>query len=125
VNWLIRTFECSTTSICTIAAEYGHLHLIQWARSKGYLWNEKTSSSSAWNFDDTKTEDRALEILQWLRLNGCPSRRSARDGLRPSGITRHVLLQLGVDILMYLNGPIKMDVRGMKLHVLLLLRRDI
>nr|WIL04766.1 ankyrin repeat-containing protein [Cedratvirus duvanny] len=51
-------------SICTIAAKNGHLEVLQWARANGCPWNEGTCTYAAGNGH--------LEVLQWARANGCP-----------------------------------------------------
>ena len=48
---------------CAIAAEGGHLEVLQWLRANGCPWDEKTCSMSA--------EGGHLDVLQWARANGC------------------------------------------------------
>jgi hypothetical protein len=49
--------------ICAMAALYGALASVQWARANGYEWNWKTCYAAA--------DGGHLEVLQWLRANGC------------------------------------------------------
>ena len=53
-----------TDDITLTAAQAGHLHVLQWARSKGYPWNTNTCSISA--------QLGHLQILQWATAEGCP-----------------------------------------------------
>src|SRR5947207_11100310 len=49
--------------VCEIAAAYGWLDLLMWARERNYEWNSKTCSSAAlYGYFD---------ILKWAKLNGC------------------------------------------------------
>ncbi|KAG5189319.1 hypothetical protein JKP88DRAFT_353151 [Tribonema minus] len=47
-----------------LAAEGGHLELLQWARANGGAWDEQTCSCAAGKGH--------LELLQWARANECP-----------------------------------------------------
>jgi hypothetical protein len=49
---------------CSVAAERGHLEVLQWLREKGYPWNKLTCTRAARNGH--------LHILQWARQNSCP-----------------------------------------------------
>lgn len=49
---------------CSSFAAHGRLPALQWARSKGLEWNEKTCEYAAIGAH--------LELLQWARANGCP-----------------------------------------------------
>src|SRR4051794_23878315 len=49
---------------CRIAAAYGYLNLIRWARTNGCSWNADTCASAA--------QGGHLEVLKWARANGCP-----------------------------------------------------
>ena len=51
-------------NLCAYAAEGGHLAVLQWARSEGRPWDERTCAKAAMNGH--------LEILQWARANECP-----------------------------------------------------
>ena len=64
LQWL-REKACPwDSSTCNEAAEFGHLHILRWARANGCDWNEETCSNAAYGGH--------LHILQWLRENGCP-----------------------------------------------------
>ncbi len=49
---------------CSTAACYGHLEILQWARSQGCPWNSDTCAYAA--------REGHLEILQWAINQGCP-----------------------------------------------------
>ena len=49
---------------CVLAAGGGHLHILQWARENGCPWDEDTCLWAA--------DSGHLHILQWARENGCP-----------------------------------------------------
>ena len=52
-----------------MAAEYGRLGVLQWARENGCPWSEQAG--------DLASEGGHLNVLRWARENGCPlSRRS-------------------------------------------------
>ena len=46
-----------------IAAQNGHLEVLQWARNNGCDWDSDTCACAAQNGH--------LEVLQWARNNGC------------------------------------------------------
>jgi len=48
----------------SIAARFGHLHILQWLRKRGTRWDEMTCSEAAYGGH--------LEVLKWARKNGCP-----------------------------------------------------
>ncbi|CAB9496674.1 ankyrin repeat protein [Seminavis robusta] len=50
--------------VCTAIAKIGNIAVMQWARQKGFPWNEDTCARAA--------ENGHLEMLQWLREKGCP-----------------------------------------------------
>jgi hypothetical protein len=50
-------------STCKIAARYGHLHVLKWARESGCGWNQWTCVGAA--------RGGYLHVLQWARENGC------------------------------------------------------
>jgi hypothetical protein len=59
-----RSNGCSWNErTCYFAAQNGHLEVLQWARSNGCSWNRDTCSEAAHNGH--------LEVLQWARSNGC------------------------------------------------------
>ena len=49
--------------ICAYSAEGGHLAVLQWARVKGYPWDEYTCAMAARNGH--------IKVLQWARANEC------------------------------------------------------
>ena len=50
--------------MCKVAAVYGQLEVLQWARAHGCPCDEKTCAYAARNGH--------LAVLQWARANGCP-----------------------------------------------------
>ena len=58
-----RTGTCDTET-CAKAAIFGHLDVLQFARSRGCPWSEFTCCSAA--------ENGQLACLEWLHENGCP-----------------------------------------------------
>lgn len=50
--------------LCRTAAKYNRLEILQWLRSKFYLWNETTCEAAI--------EHKDLRLLQWARDQGCP-----------------------------------------------------
>ena len=46
VKWLVEYLKYPTTTICELASEGGHLHLLQWSRSNGCPWSENTCSNA-------------------------------------------------------------------------------
>ena len=54
----------SILSICTCAAKFGQMDILQWARQNGCPWDEQTCTSAA--------ENGHLEVLIWAQQNGCP-----------------------------------------------------
>ena len=48
---------------CYIAAEHGHVHVLEWARYQGVHWNNQTCAAAA--------GAGKLEVLLWLRQKGC------------------------------------------------------
>jgi len=68
-----RHYSC----VCSIAAEYGHLHVLEWACGQGYIMDSTTCSWAAGSGH--------LPILQWARARGCAwtnwtCRRAAEGG---------------------------------------------
>ena len=55
---------CRITDLCDLAAQAGHLGVLQWARKHGCRWGEKTCAHAAWGGH--------LDVLQWAREHGCP-----------------------------------------------------
>ena len=51
------------TRTCDIAAEYGHLHILKYAKEHRCRWNEKTCEKAAKNGH--------LHILKYAREHGC------------------------------------------------------
>jgi hypothetical protein len=60
-----------------MAAEGGHLEVLQWARTNGCDWDESTCYAAA--------EGGHLEVLQWLRANGCDWGRAECMMVAPEG----------------------------------------
>lgn len=54
----------STRSMCSMAATYGHLSVLQWLIEHGCDMHKEVCSIAALNGH--------LNILQWARANGCP-----------------------------------------------------
>jgi len=52
------------TWTCSNAAKYGHLKILKWARANGCRWNTWTCSNAAMH--------NHLEVLRWARDSGCP-----------------------------------------------------
>jgi hypothetical protein len=50
------------SDLCKIAAKKGNLKALQWARSEGYHWDERTCLEAAFK--------GYLEILKWSHANG-------------------------------------------------------
>jgi hypothetical protein len=50
--------------ICTASAQFGRLHILQWARANGCEWDSGTTDFAA--------EGGHLEVLQWAIEIGCP-----------------------------------------------------
>jgi hypothetical protein len=50
--------------LCSTAAQFGNLKILQIARNFGYAWTEWTCSNAALN--------GYLKILKWLKAEGCP-----------------------------------------------------
>jgi len=63
LQWLRWRGCLWNSSTCNMAAEFGHLHILQWARENGCDWNERTCCDAVIGGH--------LHILQWLRENGC------------------------------------------------------
>lgn len=59
--------RASGTKSCAAAALKlnGHLHVLKWMHEVIYVWDELTSANAA--------AGGHLEVLLWLRANGCPS----------------------------------------------------
>ncbi len=61
--------------ICNAAARYGHLEVLQWARSQDYRWDGSTCAAAA--------KGGHLDVLKWLVENGCPwDKRTFDEGSR-------------------------------------------
>lgn len=56
--------------ICYIAAQAGHLHIIQWARENGCEWNDETCKVAV--------ESGHWDIARWCIDNGCACSESMR-----------------------------------------------
>jgi hypothetical protein len=51
-------------SFYAIAAQSGHLHILQWLYDKGYPWDKDTCAGAK--------EKGHQHILDWIHANGCP-----------------------------------------------------
>jgi len=64
IEWL-RSKGCTWSErACTMAAQEGHLHALQWLRERGCPWDEKVCARAMRNGH--------LHIVEWARANGCP-----------------------------------------------------
>ncbi len=61
---LLSPLSFPSSAFATVAAEGGHLKVLQWARSQGCPWDGQTCAMAA--------RGGHLEVLQWLRTQGCP-----------------------------------------------------
>ena len=61
---LLRRGLLDKKHFCTVAAGFGNVHVLRWARSVGCSWDEYTCHAAA--------KGGQLEAMQWLRDNGCP-----------------------------------------------------
>ena len=57
-------YPWSDVRTCTVAAKNGHLHIVQYARDNGCPWDKETCANAAWNGH--------FNILQYARKYGCP-----------------------------------------------------
>jgi hypothetical protein len=49
---------------CMLAAQYGHLHVLQWLREDGATWDSRVI---------TCAEEHGYNyVIEWARENGCP-----------------------------------------------------
>ena len=56
-------FKIRDKTMCSYAAEYGHLEILKWARKNKYHWDFLVCSNAA--------RGGHFEILKWARENGC------------------------------------------------------
>jgi hypothetical protein len=56
--------QTGTRGTCAVAAQKGHLEVLQWARANGCPWDKETCRLAAMGGH--------LEVLLWLRANDCP-----------------------------------------------------
>jgi hypothetical protein len=67
LEWLCKRYGYPAKNgprLCGRAARFGHLHILQWARSVNIQWDDRVCSSAA--------SGGHLHILQWARANNCP-----------------------------------------------------
>ena len=85
--------------VCSMAAEGGHLNVLQWLRESGCNWDSETTQCAL--------ERGNLEILKWATENGCPIRSTASETASRYG-NLHILKWL------YDSGYIKLNIECMK-----------
>ena len=56
--------QTGTRGTCAVAAQKGHLEVLQWAHTNGCPWDKETCRLAAMGGH--------LEVLLWLRANDCP-----------------------------------------------------
>ena len=64
LEWALSVGAVDASSLCSIAARYGPLELLVWARGRAFPWDSSTFVSAA--------EGGRVDILDWLFVNGCP-----------------------------------------------------
>jgi hypothetical protein len=89
-------------SLCNVAAKFGKLEVLKWARENGCEWSWRTCSEAAenghldvlkwtqengcgWDFETCSAAARSghLEVLQWAHENGCNwSERTCEEAAR-------------------------------------------
>lgn len=68
LEWLLSLNEkkhLKSENVCTNAAYYGHLEVLQWARKRQFPWNASVVEAAA--------ENGHLEVLEWAIKNNSPS----------------------------------------------------
>ncbi len=60
---LIGNNKKNKNKICELAAGYGFLNILKWARENGCYWNSSICYYAA--------ENGHLEVLKWAKENGC------------------------------------------------------
>lgn len=75
LKWLITNQKCPVSKgVCNAAAEYNHLHILQWLHRRSRRSTEDINNNCPWS-DETvncSAKGQNLEILKWLIFNGCP-----------------------------------------------------
>jgi len=64
LEWMLKEDRLAEEHVCYYAAKGGHLSVLQWARANGCPWDELTCAYAA--------DSGHLQVLQWARTNGCP-----------------------------------------------------
>lgn len=65
LDFLLQEGFATSPLVCDMAAQYGHLNLLHWAReTKGLPWGSTSAHAAA--------RGGHLEILQWLVTHECP-----------------------------------------------------
>jgi hypothetical protein len=64
IEWLRSEGYQWTEKTCSLAAAAGHLQLLKWLRKEGCPWDAKTCAEAA--------RSGNFEIVEWLRKEGCP-----------------------------------------------------
>ena len=67
----------SQKTLCSGAAEGGHLEVLRWARANGCPWSHMTCKAAA--------RSGHLEVLKWMRANGCPWNTETCSGAAEGG----------------------------------------
>ena len=90
-------FNGTNTTLCTIVASTGHLHVLRWLRRQGAAWNINTTKAAANNgriavlqlihstgnkapgpmwsedvFEEAVYYGASIQLIQWLHTIGCP-----------------------------------------------------
>ena len=73
--------------VCTIAAEFGHLDIVKWARENEFLWDSYTCAVAARNGH--------FDVLRWAHENGCPWSETTCECAAASGHLQ--ILQWAID----------------------------
>ena len=67
----------SQKTLCSGAAEGGHLEVLRWARANGCPWSHMTCKAAA--------RSGHLEVRKWMRANGCPWNTETCSGAAEGG----------------------------------------
>ena len=68
-------------TVCEDAAEFGHLELLRWARTRKCKWDDRTTLACAYGGH--------LDILKWARGRGCPWHRNTLVDGALRGMIQH------------------------------------
>ena len=69
-----------------VAAVFGHLEVLKWARDHDCPWNETTCTKAV--------EGGHLEVLKWARKHGCPWTAAMRDLAATKGYSDNLPLSV-------------------------------